>query len=68
MGGKSKLRKTIIEMISEHICYAEAFFGAGWVYFGKELSKAEVINLSSLTNNSSKHYQIFIGLIVLLFR
>lgn len=44
MGGKSKLRKTIISMIPEHICYAEVFFGAGWVYFGKEPSKVEVIN------------------------
>jgi len=44
MGGKSKLRKTIIEMIPEHICYIELFFGAGWVYFGKEPSKIEVIN------------------------
>lgn len=44
MGGKSKLRKTIIEMIPAHTCYVEVFFGAGWVYFGKELSKVEVIN------------------------
>lgn len=44
MGGKSKLRKTIIEMIPEHDCYVEVFFGAGWVYFGKESSKVEVIN------------------------
>ncbi|MDS0525446.1 DNA adenine methylase [Clostridium sp. SHJSY1] len=44
MGGKSKLRKTIIEMIPEHTCYVELFFGAGWVYFGKETSKVEVIN------------------------
>nr|DAZ10925.1 MAG TPA: DNA adenine methylase [Caudoviricetes sp.] len=44
MGGKSKLRKTIIEMIPEHTCYVELFFGAGWVYFGKEPSKVEVIN------------------------
>lgn len=44
MGGKSKLRKTIIEMIPEHSCYIELFFGAGWGYFGKEPSKVEVIN------------------------
>ena len=44
MGGKSKLRKTIIERIPEHTCYVELFFGAGWVYFGKEPSKVEVIN------------------------
>ncbi|NFH34526.1 DNA adenine methylase [Clostridium sporogenes] len=44
MGGKSKLRKTIIEMIPDHECYIELFFGAGWVYFGKKPSKVEVIN------------------------
>ncbi len=44
VGGKSKLRKTIIEMIPEHKCYIELFFGAGWVYFGKEPSKTEIIN------------------------
>lgn len=44
VGGKSKLRKTTIEMIPEHNCYIELFFGAGWVYFGKEPSKIEVIN------------------------
>jgi DNA adenine methylase len=31
-------------MIPEHICYSEVCFGAGWVYFGKEPSKVEVIN------------------------
>lgn len=44
MGGKSKLRKTIINKIPEHKCYIELFFGAGWVYFGKDKSKVEVIN------------------------
>lgn len=44
MGGKSKLRKTIISMLPQHVCYIELFFGAGWVYFGKEPSKVEVIN------------------------
>jgi site-specific DNA-adenine methylase len=27
MGGKSKLRKTIISMLPVHICYVELFFG-----------------------------------------
>lgn len=44
VGGKSKLRKTIIELIPEHTCYVELFFGAGWVYCGKEPSNVEVIN------------------------
>jgi DNA adenine methylase len=44
MGGKSRLRKTIISKLPEHTCYVEPFFGAGWVYFGKEPSKVEVIN------------------------
>ena len=44
MGGKSRLRKTILERIPEHTCYVEPFFGAGWVYFGKAPSKVEVIN------------------------
>ncbi len=44
MGGKSQLRKEIISMIPDHICYVEPFFGAGWVYFGKEPSQVEVIN------------------------
>ena len=44
MGGKSKLRKIILERIPEHTCYVEPFFGAGWVYFGKGPSKVEVIN------------------------
>lgn len=44
MGGKSTLRKKIIELIPEHTCYAEPFFGAGWVFFGKDPSKVEVIN------------------------
>lgn len=44
VGGKSRLRKTIVEMIPEHTCYIELFFGAGWTYFGKDPSKIEVIN------------------------
>lgn len=42
--GKSKLRKSIINLIPEHDFYIELFFGAGWIYFGKENSKIEVIN------------------------
>lgn len=44
MGGKSRLRKEIIGMMPSHICYVEPFFGAGWVYWGKEISEVEVIN------------------------
>lgn len=44
VGGKSKLRKKIIELIPQHTCYCEVFFGAGWVFFGKEPSKVEVVN------------------------
>lgn len=44
MGGKSKLKNEIIKRIPDHICYAEVFLGAGWVYFSKEKSKVEVIN------------------------
>lgn len=44
LGGKSRSRKQIIEMIPGHICYVELFTGAGWVFFGKEPSKVEVIN------------------------
>ena len=44
IGGKSKLAKTIIEMIPKHKSYCEAFAGAAWVFFRKEPSKYEVIN------------------------
>lgn len=44
LGGKSRLRKEIIEILPEHECYVAPFFGAGWVYFGKEPSKVEVVN------------------------
>jgi DNA adenine methylase len=44
VGGKSRLRDSIISLIPEHNCYAEVFAGAAWVYFGKEPSKVEVIN------------------------
>lgn len=44
VGGKSRLRKTIIELIPEHTCYVEVFSGAAWVLFGKASSDVEVIN------------------------
>lgn len=44
IGGKSKLSKTIIEMMPEHQAYCEVFAGAAWVFFRKEPSKYETIN------------------------
>lgn len=44
LGGKSRLAKTIIERIPEHICYCEPFAGAAWVLFKKPISSSEVIN------------------------
>ncbi len=44
IGGKSKLSKTIIEMMPEHKAYCEVFAGAAWVFFRKDPSKYEVIN------------------------
>ncbi|EGW39078.1 DNA adenine methylase [Desulfosporosinus sp. OT] len=44
MGGKFRLRKTIVSMIPKHICYCEPFGGAGWVLFEKAPSAVEVYN------------------------
>lgn len=44
VGGKSKLAKTIINKLPQHITYCEAYAGAAWVFFCKEPSKVEVIN------------------------
>ncbi|MCO1599740.1 DNA adenine methylase [Desulfosporosinus nitroreducens] len=44
MGGKYRLRKTIVKIIPEHICYCEPFGGAGWVLFEKPPSEVEVYN------------------------
>lgn len=48
LGGKSKLAKTIINLIPEHTCYCEVFAGAAWVLFRKPESKVEVVNDYSL--------------------
>ena len=44
VGGKSNSCKKIVELMPEHFCYVETFFGAGWVLFNKPISKVEVIN------------------------
>ncbi len=44
IGGKSLSAKKIVEIISEHQCYVEAFCGGCWVFFEKSISKVEVIN------------------------
>jgi DNA adenine methylase len=44
VGGKSRLRKQIIEVLPLHTCYVEVFAGAAWVLFGKPPSDVEILN------------------------
>ena len=43
-GGKSRLRQSIIDLLSPHTCYVEVFGGAAWVLFGKPPSDVEILN------------------------
>nr|WP_281350119.1 DNA adenine methylase [Alkalibaculum sporogenes] len=44
VGGKSRMIKKLLPMIPDHKGYVEVFGGAGWLLFGKEASKWEVLN------------------------
>lgn len=44
VGGKSKIKNSIINLIPNHTIYVEPFVGGGAVFFGKEPSDIEVVN------------------------
>lgn len=44
IGGKRRLAKHILPMISQHTCYVEPFAGAAAILFLKPMSKVEVVN------------------------
>lgn len=44
LGGKTKLRTTIINCFPKHYCYVEVFAGSATVFFGKPKSRIEIIN------------------------
>lgn len=46
LGGKTKLRTTIINCIPKHICYVEVFAGSATIFFGKpaKMSRIEILN------------------------
>lgn len=56
VGGKSQSCKKICDLIPEHDCYCELFFGAGHIFFNKEVSKVEVIN--DINNELMNFYRV----------
>ena len=43
-GGKQQLATEILQLIPEHECYTESFFGGGAIFWAKEPAKLEVVN------------------------
>lgn len=44
VGGKSRLRRQIIDLLPPHTCFVDLFAGAAWVLLGKPPSPVEVLN------------------------
>lgn len=44
VGGKSRLRKKLIELLPPHECYVEVFGGAAWVLLAKPPCRVEILN------------------------
>jgi DNA adenine methylase len=65
-GGKSRLLKTILPLIPQHVCYCEPFFGGGAVLYAKERAATEVVNdlngdLVGLYRNIQFHLPALLG-------
>jgi len=43
-GGKSRLVKTLLKYVPDHIVYVEPFAGGAWLYWYKPLAKTNVLN------------------------
>jgi Site-specific DNA methylase len=56
VGGKSKMVAKLVPIFPEHKGYVEVFGGAGWMLFGKERSKWEVLN--DLDNNLMNLWEV----------